>query len=159
MLGGIFPQSKVSPSEMIRICRIAILALPLLTLFIGCGGRDLAAVEGQVTFDGHPVKGGALVFSPIPAGEEREPGKSATGDIQPDGSYRLSTYRIHDGAVVGRHRVRYIPAVEDRDEQVDSPAPTAMTYANLSLPADFTVEIESGKSNQIAIELVGRATN
>ena len=138
---------------MFRIQRFLVATLPLLATLAGCGGRDLALVQGQVTFDGRPVSGGALVFSPIPAEAEREPGKSATGDIQPNGTFQLSTYRMHDGAIIGRHRVRYIPVVDDEEN-----AGSAVN-ANLSLPADMVVEIESGKINDVAIELVGPAPN
>ncbi|MEX2309854.1 MAG: hypothetical protein WD738_19945 [Pirellulales bacterium] len=131
----------------------------LLMLFaatVGCGGKELAEVRGKVTFGGQPVTSGVLVFSPIAKSEDQAPGKSSTGDIQPDGSFQLSTHQIHDGAIVGRHRVRFIPSIDD-DEKVDSPRMTSSDYSHLTLPADYVTEVESGKDNEINIELVQRS--
>ena len=138
---------------------IALMALTILTAAVGCGGRDMANVHGQVTYRGGPVTSGTLVFSPIPANEKMEPGKSATGDIQPDGRFQLSTHRLHDGAIVGRHRVRYVRSLEDDERKTDSAARAVTTYANLTLPDDLEVDVLSGQDNEINIELVKRAPN
>lgn len=70
-------------------------------VLIGCGGEDrypTVPVEGKVLYRGAPLAFGSVVFYP-------EKGPPARGDIGPDGTFRLSTYRQHDGAIVGRHRV------------------------------------------------------
>jgi hypothetical protein len=138
--------------------RLSILAIVLVTI-TGCGGRDLAEVRGTVTANGQSVTGGTLVFSPIAISEDQPPGKSATGDIQPDGSFQLSTYDLHDGAIVGRHRVRFIPPIEDEDEKVDSPSMATTSYSRLTLSTDYEVEISSDRDNEISIELVSRSPN
>ena len=77
--------------------------LPFLLLFAflaGCG-RSLpptASVSGKVTWNGKPVECGTITFYP-------EKGRPATGSIQPDGSYRLTTFSNGDGAELGKHRV------------------------------------------------------
>jgi hypothetical protein len=138
--------------------RVSILAI-LFASITGCGGRELAEVRGTVSANGRPVTGGTLVFSPIATSEEQPPGKSATGDIQPDGTFQLSTYDLHDGAIVGRHRVRFIPPIEDEDKKVDSPSMTTTSSSRLTLPADYEVEIDTGRDNEISIELVPRSPN
>jgi hypothetical protein len=136
----------------------SILAI-LFANLTGCGGRELVEVRGTVASSGQPVTGGALVFSPIATSENEPPGKSATGDIQPDGSFQLSTYDLHDGAIVGRHRVRFIPPIDDEDEKVDSPSMATTGSSRLTLPADYEIEIDSGRENKISIELVPRSPN
>jgi hypothetical protein len=73
----------------------------------GCGSDQLktAIVRGTVTYNGKPVPNGTISFIPTS-------GPSATGEIQPDGSYTLTTYRKGDGAVLGRHTV-VIVAMQD----------------------------------------------
>jgi hypothetical protein len=79
---------------------IAVVLLP------GCGGRPMARVKGRVTCNGKPVASAALTFSPVPQSEgDLEAGKPATGFSDADGKYVLSTYKAHDGALVGKHRV------------------------------------------------------
>jgi hypothetical protein len=123
----------------------------------------MADVRGTVSFGGRAVTSGALVFSPIPKNENEPPGKSATGDIQPDGSFQLSTHELHDGAVVGRHRVRFIPALDDEDEEVDDDGDSdtdrgpIRKFADLALPADYEVEVQSDKDNELSVELVKRS--
>ena len=142
---------------MIQLRRFTVMALLLLPIASGCGAGDMAQVHGQVTYAGLPVTSGALIFSPIPAEEQPQPGKSSTGDIQSDGTFQLSTHRLHDGAFVGPHRVRFMRSMENDDEKVASATPAATNYANLTLPDDFVVEVKPGGDNEINLELVKRA--
>jgi hypothetical protein len=66
----------------------------------GCGsGRpQTAKVEGKVTYAGQPVTFGEITFYP-------RQGRSATGRIQADGTYRLTTFSEGDGALLGQHTV------------------------------------------------------
>jgi hypothetical protein len=77
--------------------------------FAGCGGGgiDTYAVNGHVKFaNGKPLHGGIIEFQPV--GEQK--GKiSARGQIQPDGSFQMSTFELHDGVIAGDHRVLIIP--------------------------------------------------
>lgn len=135
-----------------------LVAFSLLSCLAAAGcGRDMAQVHGTVTYDGQPVTRGAVVFSPIPAKDQTTPGKSSTGDIQPDGSFQLSTHRLHDGAYVGQHRVRFIRSLDDDKKKGDPTTPAAASYANLTLPDGFKAEVKSGGENEINIELIKRA--
>jgi hypothetical protein len=86
--------------------RVAVVAAAALLLG-GCGGDRLktAVVRGKVTCNGKAVPNGTISF--VPAA-----GPTATGEIQSDGSYTLTTYRKGDGAVLGEHTV-VIVAMED----------------------------------------------
>jgi hypothetical protein len=76
-----------------------------LTLFPGCGSSGGAAaaptvpVKGKVTYKGKPVTQGQITFEPTDSGRE------AHGEIKPDGTFELSTFKPGDGAVTGTHKV------------------------------------------------------
>lgn len=59
----------------------------------------VAPVEGRVLYRGKPLEFGSVLFQP-------DVGPTARGIIQPDGTFRLSTYGNGDGAVLGTHRVQ-----------------------------------------------------
>ena len=79
---------------------ILILSLGM-ALAVGCGspGPKTAPVVGKVTVAGKPVTTGTVMFWPTGGGPP------ATGQIGPDGSYRLTTQPNSDGAVPGAHQV------------------------------------------------------
>ena len=99
---------------------------PLVALAIvvaGCGGNNkkTAVVRGSVTYNGKAVPSGTISFIP-------EEGRSATGEIRPDGSFTLTTYRKGDGAILGQHKV-VIVAMEDnanRLPEARSPLPPSI---------------------------------
>jgi hypothetical protein len=107
----------------------------------GCGGAHefkVAPVSGKVDCNGAPLKDGLVVFIPIPKGEvkSKESGRSASGVIQPDGSYQLTTYNSADGAIIGSHNVQvFAPAPIDDD----APLTDANRFACGNAPLEKTV--------------------
>ena len=91
----------------------------LLTAFVlgnlaGCGGPKLYPVAGQLVWeDGSAARqlaGGLVVF------ESQEAKMSARGEIQADGTFRLSTVQPGDGALEGQHRVLIeVPRLREAD--------------------------------------------
>lgn len=79
-------------------CRGLVLVGLLGLVMAGCGGPRLAKVAGHVRVDGQPVTAGIIMFHPAD-------GPTAVGNIEPDGSYALTTLAPGDGAVIGTHRV------------------------------------------------------
>lgn len=69
----------------------------------GCGpkGLPVAPVEGKVLYQGKPLEFGSVIFQP-------KAGPPARGTIRPDGTFRLTTYREGDGAILGSHQVRVV---------------------------------------------------
>jgi hypothetical protein len=127
------------------------------TLLAGCAdssAHPTARVTGKVMYDGQPVTGGALTFSPESTGAA-EPGKIAVGNVAPDGSFTLSTYKENDGAVVGKHHVTYAaPAGElppGKEEWAPGEEPTKSKFADLA-PKAPDVEVKRG-ANDLVIEL------
>jgi hypothetical protein len=79
--------------------------LLLLAGVTGCGPR-LYPVRGKVTLDdGKPLTRGLVLFEASGDG----PRVMARGEVQPDGSYQLSTHKPGDGALPGRYRVLLNP--------------------------------------------------
>lgn len=84
-----------------------ILAATIAIACAGCGGSGRGAiaattpvpVKGKVTYKGKPVTKGQVVF------RSADGGKDAFGDIQPDGSFELSTDKAGDGAAKGTYKV------------------------------------------------------
>ncbi len=79
----------------------SVFALPLLT---GCGQSvsttpTIIPAKGKITHKGQALTKGRVVFEPTGSGKE------AYGDIKPDGTFTLTTYKDSDGAVPGTHRV------------------------------------------------------
>jgi hypothetical protein len=74
----------------------------------GCNhGTTLSPVRGTVTLeDGSPLKKGMVIFEGTAAD-----GKAVTarGEVRPDGSYELGTFKPGDGAPVGKYRVQINP--------------------------------------------------
>jgi hypothetical protein len=64
----------------------------------------MGRVSGKVTHNGQPVTSGSVVFTPV-GGTQSSAARIATGQIESDGSYTLTTYDTGDGAVLGQHIV------------------------------------------------------
>jgi len=133
----------------------------------GCGGVDkdmptLAKVSGKVTYKGKPVTPGSVIFTPI-SGKGGETGQVATGQLESDGSFTLTTFNTGDGAILGQHSV----TVESRGGDINAlnkpkadgtiayvlPKPAVpKKYLNpTSTPLKYTVE--PGKDNFFEIEI------
>ena len=136
------------------------LALSLLALIVaaapGCSGgnQGLAVVKGKISYKGKPVPNGTVNFLPDDGNKP-----SATGEIQPDGSYALKTImgtRPSDGAVIGKHKV-VVVAMQDQgsllpEQRAALPppiVPAKYTHPNTST---LTADVED-KENHIDFDL------
>src|SRR5690348_7516913 len=87
---------------------LAVLAM-LLCQLGGCKNAnelETAPASGKVLLDGKPLSRGTVTFVP-------PRGRVANGDIQSDGTFKLSTYRSNDGAIVGKHKATVFVANPD----------------------------------------------
>jgi hypothetical protein len=89
-----------------RIIILKSIILPALLLVScwGCGSSSgalpsLLPVKGKVNYKGQPLTKGTIRFEPDGYG------RMATGKVQPDGTFVLSTLQKDDGVVAGLHRV------------------------------------------------------
>lgn len=89
------------PHPTRALALLALLAAPTW----GCGSKSerpaTLPVQGKVTYKGQPVSKGTVTF-------QSDAGQTATGEIQPDGTYQLSTFVERDGALPGHHKVMII---------------------------------------------------
>lgn len=108
-------------------------------ILCGCTGsqgdvRRTGKVSGKLTCQGVPVTQGMISFSPITRNErDRYPGKAAQGLTNAKGEYSLSTYELHDGAVLGKHVVK----VGTSDPKIPLPGAAA---------DDLQFEVKSGEN-------------
>jgi len=145
---------NVSRVSMLSVC------VMVSVVIAGCGGgsgqKPTAKVKGKVTFNGQPVTGGDITFSPVAAG--KDPGKSGSGTVGADGSYTLTTYQQNDGAVIGNHRVSFIPPITatepgagHSEATAEAAAAEVLPFAGL-VPKTAEVEVKAG-DNSLDIEL------
>jgi hypothetical protein len=134
------------------VCFVAGAGVSLLWI-VGCAqktGLPTAPVVGKVTYRGKPVPTGTVMFTP-------EEGPAATGNIAPDGTYRLTTYREADGAVIGRHKVT-ITALQDMgnllpEQRSPTPPPLVPVKYLSAETSGLTAEVKPGVTNTIDFTL------
>ena len=130
------------------------LALGLASLAsVGCGdsGVPKGTVTGKVVFGGQSVTGGSLLFAPV-EGVASEP---ATGIIQPDGSFVVSTLAEGDGAAIGKHMVTFNAPPRTGQENWDgygTPPPEKISPFEGLAPKEPHIEVKPGE-NHFTIEL------
>lgn len=129
-------------------------AAAIATAMGGCNfGPPMAPVSGTVAMDGQPLRFGTVMF------QHTEGGQPARAQIQPDGSFVLSTFGPEDGARVGEHRVR-VACFEAQDPaNADKPRGDSLgaslipkKYANPAT-SGIKVTVVDGDNPPVAIEL------
>lgn len=140
-----------------RLVGFLMLASASLMLCSGCFGQkglETAPVTGVVTYNGKPLPYGRVSFRP-------QAGSPATGTIQSDGSFSLSTYGSGDGAIVGMHQVSITATEADAGTMAETAANTEMAVPKSMIPkkytsfstSDLTAEVVSDGENQFTLEL------
>ena len=143
----LLPQFAPHPLRILRasvpLCEI-LLGL-ICALAVGCGGSKTVPVNGQVKFkDGSDVS----VLARYSVSLESETEKtSGSGDIGPDGKFKISTFALNDGAIPGRHRVAITPP----DPPPDVPPPKVhipQKYRSFET-SGLTVDVKPGAGNVV----------
>jgi hypothetical protein len=73
-------------------------------LIAGCGSKsslDTIPVRGEVVYNGKPLTEGTVVYLPASTSE----GRQATGPIQSDGTFSLTTQSADDGVMKGEYQI------------------------------------------------------
>jgi hypothetical protein len=136
-----------SSARLSIVCQLAIGFLTICTL-AGCGGPTTYPVAGRVQLTGGGDVTGLAGY--VVTFETVEGGINGTGEIQTDGTFKLTTYKENDGAAPGQHRVAITPP----SPPIDAPAPPlriAEKYLKLQT-SDLLVEVAKGKP-EITLEL------
>lgn len=120
----------------------------LATLVTGCGGGpELVPVTGKVMYNGQPLPFGVVMFQP-------NAGQPAQGEIQPDGTFTLSSFKPDDGAVIGTHRVSVLcfqghdPAVIAKRQPGDQ-----SSLGSSLLPLDYARGATSGLTAEVTPDM------
>lgn len=122
----------------------------MLAQATGCNrssAPDTVQVRGHVTLAGKPVTAGTVMFEPLEVAEGL-PKRPATGALQPDGTYELSSFAAGDGALPGKYKVAIIsftggptPEEPNRPERWNIPKKYGST-ATSGLTQDVPVEAD-----------------
>src|SRR4051794_37410421 len=125
------------------------LSIAVLACLLGCGGGKTARVSGRVKWkDGSDVSvlaGYSLTF-------EAEGGKtSAVGELDRDGTFKLSTFGANDGAMPGKYRVAINAPNNPDPDKPPTRSKLPAKYANLET-SGLTAEVKPGQNN-IELEL------
>lgn len=135
-----------------------LLALALLSL-VGCGpGVDMGAVTGTVTLDGKPMTFGTVMMQHV------EGGQPSRAEIQPDGSFVMSTYKPEDGARVGSNRIR-VTAYSTQDPSRPGGVSNSGALGVLVIPEQYgsfgrsglTADVQPGENPPLVLELTSKA--
>jgi len=137
-----------NPMKQSLACMTLLTAALLLA---GCGQKQLPLepVSGKVVFpDGSVPQGEVAVVKFEPANPDTDT-KAASGDIQPDGTFQLTTIEDNDGALPGEYRVRiliwktYIGRESMIDKKYDDPNETPLrATVKEGEKNEFTFEVE-----------------
>jgi hypothetical protein len=111
--------------------------LGLVFQLSGCSSHDpdmpkLAKVRGKVSYQGKPLDGGRVVFTPS-GSKGGGSDQGATGEISSDGSYEMTTYNTGDGAVLGQHIVTVLS-----QKKGEMPQPDKYSQIKYELPKNAT---------------------
>jgi hypothetical protein len=122
-------------------------AVVLATTLVGCGRPsyelETAPVRGTVTLDGQPLPSGYVVVPTLR-------GRMATGRIEEDGTFVMTTYSSGDGVQVGSHRITVVPVPPDEPAAKRVPIPTRYQSAGTS---GLTLEVKPGEEHEIELKL------
>lgn len=124
--------------------RITTIFLIMTCLVAGCGSDTSTAkkmmqavpVKGVVKLKGKPLTQGSIRFEPEDGGRE------ASGSINPDGSFVMSTFENEDGAVQGLHRVAVVGAGGGKKD------PVPIKYHNF-VTSGLTLEVTADKTDYV----------
>ena len=123
--------------------------LGLVGLVAGCGGTglDTAKVSGTVKVAGQPMAGIQVTFTP-------SQGRPAIGVTDASGNFTLSTLAANDGAVPGKHKVKF--GFSDASAATpDSSAPPPSEPP----PAPFNAKYTSDQTSGLEKEVVAGKAN
>jgi hypothetical protein len=111
--------------------------LGLVFQLSGCSSYDsnmpkLGKVRGKVSYQGKPVNTGRVVFTPV-GGKGGDTGQGASGEVESDGTYEMTTFNAGDGAILGQHIVTVVVR-----EKTAMPKPDADGHIKYEVPKALT---------------------
>jgi hypothetical protein len=92
--------------NQVRNWAVAALVCVLAMGLVGCGNSPYVPVSGVVTVNGKAYRNAYVQFLPVGTADNPTPGRGSTGHTDENGRFTLKTDDGHEGAVVGKQRVR-----------------------------------------------------
>jgi hypothetical protein len=123
--------------------------LCFLAALCGCGGsaKDLVEVSGNVLLDGKPLTIGSVLTMP-----ERGPG--ASGTINEQGEFTLTTRGMGSGASIGKHHVGVVALEGETEFNPEAPRKSLIPQKYASPETSgLTIEVKPGEPNKFTFEL------
>jgi hypothetical protein len=132
------------PNLLLVLAALAALAVG------GCGSKSVSVVpvKGKVLLGGQPLQTGSVSTTP-PAG------RGSRGSIEADGSFELSTFGDHDGALPGTHAVAVIarePSIGSGPEATPGRLLVPKRYTDPTT-SDLSIEVKADGDNHPVLEL------
>lgn len=119
------------------------IVVSLVVFESGCKRHPrVVPVSGVVRYNGKPLPFGSILFQP-------NKGQTAAGDIQADGSFKLSSYADDDGAVPGSHRVSVSCFEGQRPGKSPPPGGGGVSLGKLLIPLKYTRLGSSGLTAEV----------
>ncbi|TWT93429.1 hypothetical protein Pla108_39230 [Botrimarina colliarenosi] len=127
----------------------------LILLMAGCGGGPpMGKVSGTVSLDGKPMSFGTVMMQHV------EGGQPSRGEIQPDGTFVMSTFHPEDGARVGENRIR-VTAYSTQDPRTNPGGASSGALGVLVIPEAYgsfgasglKADVEPGDNPPLNLEL------
>jgi hypothetical protein len=138
---------------------LRLLAILLFTLVVtGCGGAATCPIRGRVVFKDTNALARELVGYVVTF-ELVDGDVSASGVVERDGTFEVSTYELGDGAVPGRHRVALnAPMSHELIEGPGAAEAARLIPDKYGSPTTSGLEItvkSSGQEVELAVERAG----
>jgi hypothetical protein len=122
-------------------------------LFVGCSAapEKTYPVQGRVTYtDGQPVTAGSVELQGTAKGKS----VNATGEIQADGSFQLTTFQPRDGAIAGDHAITlHEKPFEGLGENPIPPPPQIAPKYSSYGTSPLKCTIDAAKQNAIELKI------
>jgi len=117
------------------------LVVTLLVVMVGCG-ESKVLVSGKVVFeDGTPIGTGQVLFN--------SPDYAVTGNIQPDGTYKLGERKDGDGIRPGKYTVSVVNVTKPDPTSPDPQRPNIISLTDES----FSKQVDVVKSMTVDLQV------
>lgn len=124
---------------MFRRFEMALLIAGLAALIAGCGGPNLAEVQGTILVDGVPVPGVLVEFQPAE-------GSPSFGETDASGHYELRFSRNKKGAEIGTHSVRISKEFDYDENAIRAPGVKRVIPPQFNDESQLTGEVIAGEN-------------
>jgi hypothetical protein len=113
--------------------------LAVLLTVLGCGGpEELAPASGKVLYKGKPLAFGSVMF------QHTSGGQPSQGEIQPDGTFEMSTFDANDGARIGPNLVSIFCYESQDPARKAQRSAGEQSLGRLLIPRKYTLFSSSG---------------